>query len=76
MPVCYICDPEKNRKCRDRCPDGCWYIRKGPCKCTTQKKYAKRDIHGKPIEAQAIDIWNDEYHEYLLFFGESENSDR
>ncbi len=34
----YKCDPEKNKKCRNR--EHC-YINGGPCDCTRYKKFAK-----------------------------------
>lgn len=59
----YVCDPYKNRKCIKA---GCWDFQHGPCKCTANKKFAKRDADGKPIIARDEDLYNEEYLDYLI----------
>ncbi len=54
----YLCDDVRNSECTK---DGCWYISCGPCKCTRKKKWAKRDSSGKPMLADADDIYNVEW---------------
>ena len=54
----YICDPGRAKKC-DK--GACWEIRKGPCRCTVKKAYAKRDSDGKPIIATDDDLVNMEW---------------
>lgn len=56
--VVYLCDPSKAVRCSK---EGCWTIFKGPCKCTTNKKYAKLDSSGSPIIAKDEDIVNMEW---------------
>lgn len=61
----YICDPERNRKCDKT---GCWYIgKRGPCKCTLKKKYAKRDANGDPVIATDNDILSIDWLEEKIF---------
>lgn len=62
--VIYVCDPERATKCSK---EGCWYLQDGPCRCTSKKENAKRDVDGKPVIAETMDIWNDAYWEKLLF---------
>ena len=59
----YICDPSKNHECAK---DGCWYITKGPCKCTLKKKYAQLDKDGKPMKATDDDLYNLEWMEQQI----------
>lgn len=55
----YICDYERNQKCRKT---ACIKYG-GPCMATLDKKYAKLDENGHPIEADdvvmraAADVW-------------------
>ena len=61
----YICDPDRNGKC-DK--SGCWYIgKRGPCKCTLKKKYAKRDTNGDPVFATDNDILSIDWLEEQIF---------
>lgn len=60
----YVCDPARNTKCSK---EGCWYISKGPCRCTSKKKCAKLDADGKPVIATDIEITNEEWLELRLF---------
>ena len=59
----YVCDPAKNKACSK---DGCWDIRKGPCKCTEKKQYSKLDSSGKPIIATDDDLCNMEWLDYYI----------
>lgn len=70
--VYYICDPEKASNCSK---EGCWYLSHGPCKCTKKKAQAKVDKKGRYVIATTMDVWNEEYREYMLenpeiFWGE------
>ena len=59
----YVCDPDRNVDCSK---EGCWLISKGPCRCTTNKRAAKIDISGKPVIASDMEIWNEDYYDYLI----------
>ena len=54
----YVCDPSRNVKCSK---EGCWYISKGPCRCTTKKSYAQLDNSGKPKHASDEEAYNLEW---------------
>lgn len=56
----YICDPLKHSTCNK---EVCWDFGKGPCRCTTNKKYAKLDNDGKPILATDNEAFNLEWME-------------
>lgn len=51
----YICDPFKHPTCKK---EFCWDFWKGPCRCTTNKKFAKLDKLGKPIRATDNEKFN------------------
>jgi hypothetical protein len=59
----YVCDPMRAIKCGK---EACWEINKGPCKCTAKRKYAKRDINGKPVIAKDEDLYNEDYLDYIV----------
>ena len=70
---CYLCDPARNSKCSK---DGCWYISKGPCRCTYKRKCAQIGEDGKPVIATDNDMYNLEWLEYRLFGKPSEESQK
>lgn len=68
----YVCDPQLNESCSKQ---GCWFIYKGPCRCTKKKKCAKRDENGNAIFASDAEITNLEWLEMRLF-GQQKTDER
>ena len=62
--IIYLCDPEKAVGCSKG--EVCWYVAHGPCKCTKKKQWSKSVKNGKPAIATDMDIWNEEYREWML----------